>query len=200
MRKWQHCKIILHLEAKLFAGDALKLHDLEDVGDYVGVGDHDRFLDKELLLASNVKFFQDYEQCLLTYRHARSAAGIAQICSLPCSLSLDPLQRLQRRQTLAFGDQIVNGDIRRGIVEARNGHYEDAVSGDSRCVGSLERIVKQRSAGEYSLGARCAELVFELLRRVCGAGWRDDAGEAVDGVGKGKIVDLTIVSLDTHAT
>lgn len=100
------------------------------------------------------------------------------------------MKRLQRRQLAAFSNQIVNGHIWRGIVEARNGHYEDAVSGDSHGVGGLERIVKQGGAGEYGLGSRCTELVLELLRRVGRAGWRDDAGQAVDGVGKGKIVDL----------
>jgi hypothetical protein len=40
--------------------------------------------------------------------------------------------------------------------------------------------------------------MLELLRRVCGAGWRDDAGETMDGVRKGKIVDLgELFSLDT---
>lgn len=130
----------------------------------------------------------------LTYRHARSAARIAQIRSLPCSLSLGPLERLQRRQVLAFSDQIFNGHIRSGIVDARNGYYEDAVSGDSHSIGGLERIIKQRSAGEDGPGSRCTELMLELLRRVCGTGWRDDTGEAMDGVGKGKIVDLEELS------
>ena len=62
--------------------------------------------------------------------------------------------------------------------------------GEANRFGCFEGRVKERHAGEYSLGAGDAKLVLELGGVVGGAGAGDDAGKTVDGVGDGDVVDL----------
>ncbi len=75
-------------------------------------------------------------------------------------------------------------------LAAGDGQQEDGAAGDAGGVGGLEGRLEQREAGEEGLGARGLELVLELGGRVLGVGRGDDAGEAVDGVGDGDVVDL----------
>lgn len=125
-----------------------------------------------------------------THGKTRSSAGIAQVGNLSRTLTLDPVQRLELRSILAFSDQVVDSLERSLGLEARNWEEKDAVLGDTGALGRDKGIVEKRDAGEEGVCAGRDELVLKLLGRVCGAGGGDDAGETVNGVGQGNVVNL----------
>jgi len=108
---------------------------------------------------------------------------------LPSTLSLSPLQRLDLGQLLSFTDEFIHGNESGGL-DAGDLEEENPVAGNASTVGSLEGGLEEGHASEERDGTGGLELVLELLGGVGGAGGGDDAGQAVDGMREGDIINL----------
>jgi hypothetical protein len=108
---------------------------------------------------------------------------------LPSTLSLSPLQRLDLGQLLSFTDEFIHGNESGGL-DAGDLEEENPVAAKASAVGSLEGGLEEGHASEERDSTGGLELVLELLGGVGGAGGGDDAGQAVDGVREGDIINL----------
>lgn len=73
---------------------------------------------------------------------------------MPRPLPLNPSERLNRRKTLPFDNQVVDGFERKLLrTEARNRQQEYGVFADAGSLGRLEGRLEKRNTGEDALSA-----------------------------------------------
>ena len=83
-----------------------------------------------------------------TYRKARCSTRVTQVCHLPLTLALDPIQWLQLRRVFTLRNQIVNCLERLFTLSPRDREEEDAVFGDTSGLRCWQSIFEKGNAGK----------------------------------------------------